>query len=1052
MKSQITKVFLFIGLFLFGMQIASATYVPDVTLSVDSNKNISIDFDSIYDTDKYNVYRVLNLDIESEPIPWEFIGETVTNKYIDTTGQQNYKYNYKVCSVKDDIEGICLGYNNSIVVPIKMPVITVVNNGYNSLKINWNNVDVDGYEVYRATSATGKYTKVSTTSALTYTNTSLSFNTTYYYKVRAYVKIDGVTTYGPYSAVKSAKTLTVAPKATAASASYNSVKVSWGAVSGATGYEVYRYDTKTKAWKRITTITKNATVTFTDKSLATGTSYKYKVRAYRTVSGKKIYGAYSSEITGKPIPGLPGATATAQTSTNTKITVSSVTGATGYEVRQYLEGTLLGTKTITKAGDVSFSTIFNTTYKYEVLSYRTVSGKKVYSNIRTINLKATPAQLTTKNLVTTITSIQFNFGTTEVVDGYVIKKSTSANGQFDVVLDTTEGTQLFLDDNLNKNATYYYELYSYKLDDDSNRVYSSVKKYTYKTLPTAPTITISNSSYTSLKISWSAISQADGYEIYRATSASGKYTLIKTVTGTTFNNTGLKFNTSYYYKVRAYSLVNGKKVYGAYSAVKNLKVLVNSPSLTAVSASYNTTKLTWSKLSGATGYEVYRYDTKAKAWKKITTITKNATVTFTDKSLITGTTYQYRVRGYRTVGGKKIYGVYSKTMIATPIPATPGATGIAVGSADTKITVPAISGATGYEIRQYSEGLLLDTKNLSKAGAINFQTVLNTDYVYEVYAYRTVNGTKIYSNAKIINLKATPSQTTIDQVFTATSFIAFEYGGTTENVDGYVIKRSTSANGSFVTVWDRTFAELHSDGYEFVDMDVKPNTTYYYQLYTYQLDGDGNRVYSVAKAYSYKTVPYKPIYAVYQTGGDSITLYMGTGAIATFDVTGYEIYRSTSKTGTYTKVATIKAEEYNNKGLKFNTTYYYKIRAYKVIDGKTYYGPYSDIKSAKTKMNALDSFPLTLITSDYYNEYKVSSTTFTFKKASGNNIEYTVTIKGTINAKSKEKTGLILVFYDAEGNYLTYKQKSFDMSKGKYSKTITFTITIPKNAVYYEFY
>lgn len=69
------------------------------------------------------------------------------------------------------------------------------------------------------------------------------------------------------------------------------------------------------------------------------------------------------------------------------------------------------------------------------------------------------------------------------------------------------------------------------------------------------------------------------------------------------------------------------------------------------------------------------------------------------------------------------------------------------------------------------------------------------------------------------------------------------------------------------------------------------------------------------------------------------------------DVSGYRIYRSTSKKGTYKliKVAGSDANSYTSLKLKDKKTYYYKIRAYKVVDGKNVYGSYSTVKSCKTK-------------------------------------------------------------------------------------------------------
>lgn len=95
-----------------------------------------------------------------------------------------------------------------------------------------------------------------------------------------------------------------------------------------------------------------------------------------------------------------------------------------------------------------------------------------------------------------------------------------------------------------------------------------------KPVPATPTITVANAGSRKIKISWKKITGASGYEVYRATSKSGSYSKVKTVTsGSTvsYTNTGLSKGKTYYYKVRAYRTVSGKKVYGNYSAVKYAK-------------------------------------------------------------------------------------------------------------------------------------------------------------------------------------------------------------------------------------------------------------------------------------------------------------------------------------------------------------------------------------------------------------------------------------------------------------------------------------------------
>ena len=79
-------------------------------------------------------------------------------------------------------------------------------------------------------------------------------------------------------------------------ATKKTAKISWKKVSRATGYEVYRKTGKNGTYKKIKTISKASTVSYTDsKSLKKGKTYFYKVRAYKKMSGKVYYSAFSTE-------------------------------------------------------------------------------------------------------------------------------------------------------------------------------------------------------------------------------------------------------------------------------------------------------------------------------------------------------------------------------------------------------------------------------------------------------------------------------------------------------------------------------------------------------------------------------------------------------------------------------------------------------------------------------------------------------------------------------------------------------------------------------------
>ena len=157
-------------------------------------------------------------------------------------------------------------------------------------------------------------------------------------------------------------------------------------------------------------------------------------------------------------------------------------------------------------------------------------------------------------------------------------------------------------------------------------------------------------------------------------------------------------------------------------------------------------KLTWGKVTGATGYYIYRNN------KKIKTITKNATVTFTDTAANTnGTKYTYKVTAYATLNKKATESTLSKTL-ATYRVARPAISSAANTAAKT-MTVKwgKNAKATGYQI-QYSTSKTFasgnKTVNIAKAATVSQvikSLVKGKTYYIRIRAYKTAGSTKYYS-------------------------------------------------------------------------------------------------------------------------------------------------------------------------------------------------------------------------------------------------------------------------------------------------------------------
>lgn len=178
------------------------------------------------------------------------------------------------------------------------------------------------------------------------------------------------------------------------------------------------------------------------------------------------------------------------------------------------------------------------------------------------------------------------------------------------------------------------------------------------TVTKAPAVklTVTSSAYNSTKLSWSAMSGAEGYQVFRATSSKGTYKALKTVKTRSFTDSGLTTGKTYYYKVRGYKTIDGRRVYGEYSSVKSGKPSLGKvTSVKAAKGGTQKVKVSWKKVSGASGYVVYQSTKKSSGFKAVKTVKGNSTVKYTTVKLKKGKTYYFKVKAYRTVSKKKVY-------------------------------------------------------------------------------------------------------------------------------------------------------------------------------------------------------------------------------------------------------------------------------------------------------------------------------------------------------------------------------------------------------------
>lgn len=258
-------------------------------------------------------------------------------------------------------------------------------------------------------------------------------------------------------------------------------------------------------------------------------------------------------------------------------------------------------------------------------------------------------------------------------DFYEIGRSESADGPFGIVADTLDESS-WTDSGLTTGQTYYYQIRSYVLTNEQRVAESDFSSaVSARPKPAKPgDFQIESASYTQIRLKWTAVAGATGYQVYRSTAESGTYTLIKTLTATQYTNSSLTTGKRYYYKIRAYCQVDATQVTSSFTTILSAKPVPAAPATFTLAANGAAgIGLGWSSVSGASGYQVYRAGQEAGPFTRIATTTATQ---FDHIGLVDQVYYYYKVRAYRVVNSTRIYGKFTaiqhSSTDATDDPAT----------------------------------------------------------------------------------------------------------------------------------------------------------------------------------------------------------------------------------------------------------------------------------------------------------------------------------------------------------------------------------------------
>ena len=247
----------------------------------------------------------------------------------------------------------------------------------------------------------------------------------------------------------------------------------------------------------------------------------------------------------------------------------------------------------------------------------------------------------------------------------------------------------------------------------------------------------------SLSLEWTKCSNADGYQLQ--IKKNGKWTTynIKGSANYKYTVKGLSASVGYSLRVRGYKNYGGKTYYTDYKNGSANTTPSNMTGFKLASRGVNSVKLSWTKNTSASGYQVGVY--KGGKWVSYT-VKGNGTTSYTVSGLSAGTKYNVRVRAYKAVSGKNIYGAWKTGSVNT---APSNMTGFKLKSKTTSALTlqwSKNSSATGYQLQIKKDGKWVSyTIKSAKTTSYTIKSLAkNTKYSVRIRAYKTSGSSTIY--------------------------------------------------------------------------------------------------------------------------------------------------------------------------------------------------------------------------------------------------------------------------------------------------------------------
>ena len=374
--------------------------------------------------------------------------------------------------------------------------------------------------------------------------------------------------------------------------------------------------------------------------------------------------SYTSQIT---LPAVTGVKVKTQGSTLLTLAWNKNASANGYVVEQYKGGKWTQIAKTASNAVVSYTVSglkADTLYTFRIKGY-VVSGTTEYSGEYTrLAAKTRIANVGTfKGSTVSDSAVKLDWSKNDKATGYVIEQYKG--GKWTALATTKNNTTLtFTVKGLASATVYSFRIKSFRTVNGKTDYseYTSLKAAT--SFGGVNNLTVKSYTASAITLAWNKNASANGYvvEQYKG----GKWTQIAKTSSNatvTYAVNGLKADTTYTFRVRAYKTAAGKTIYSEYTRLAAKTRIAKVASFRVTGTTTSAVELSWNKNDKATGYIIETY--RGGKWTVLATTKNNTTLRFTVKGLARNTTYSFRIKAFRKTGSTTEFSEYSGLKAAT---------------------------------------------------------------------------------------------------------------------------------------------------------------------------------------------------------------------------------------------------------------------------------------------------------------------------------------------------------------------------------------------------